>query len=149
MIELNENHRRSISITLQQVDKTLCEWSDWAEGRVRRGVMYVERDTLSAGQKEKLKFRIAKVRQLMCHLRDDLRLQAATVDTSQALAGPASILWEMLAELNSRSLRAYGNVPDELASYLDGRGVQLAESMNDIARLFSRPVVDQPYFRAK
>ena len=32
-IELSENHRRSISITLQLVDQALCEWDDWTNGR--------------------------------------------------------------------------------------------------------------------
>jgi hypothetical protein len=31
-IELSENHRRSISITLQLVDQALCEWDDWTSG---------------------------------------------------------------------------------------------------------------------
>jgi hypothetical protein len=46
-IELSENHRRSISITLQLVDKALCEWDDWAKGNVRSGVMFREQDMFS------------------------------------------------------------------------------------------------------
>jgi hypothetical protein len=54
------------------------------------------------------------------------------------LASP-TILWEMLAELNSRSLEGYGRVPEELAQYLDPIGEKLAAEMNEISLLFSRP----------
>jgi hypothetical protein len=47
-IVLGKNHRRSISITLQLVDKALCEWDDWAHGKVRSGVMYQQPETLSS-----------------------------------------------------------------------------------------------------
>jgi hypothetical protein len=105
-IELGENHRRSISITLQLVDQALCEWDDWASGRLRSGVMYRQVDTLSPTQKRALQDKIGKVRQLMVRLRDDLGLEPKNVPTSQFITGHASLLWEMLTELNSRSLQA-------------------------------------------
>jgi hypothetical protein len=37
-------------------------------------------------------------------------------------------------------LQGYGNVPEELARYLDPIGKQLAEEMNEISQLFSQPV---------
>jgi hypothetical protein len=55
------------------------------------------------------------------------------------IVGQATILWEMLAELNSRSLEGYGRVPEELAHCLDPIGEKLATEMNEISRLFSRP----------
>lgn len=139
LIELSENHRRSISITLQLVDKALCEWNDWANGHVQSGVMYCQRDTFSTAQKIELRNRIAKIRQLMVRLRDDLRLTVNVVGTSQLIVGQAAVLWEMLTDLNSRGLNGYGKVPEELASYLDPIGETLCDEMNAIARLFSQP----------
>ena len=139
LIELSENHRRSISITLQLVDKALCEWDDWTKGHLRSGVMYREQDTFSSAQKNDLRDKIVKIRRLIVRLRDELQLEPSVVATSQPLVGHASVLWEMLIDLNSRSLQAYGKVPDELAQYLDPVGEQLAAEMNDISRLFSQP----------
>ena len=139
-IELGENHRRSISITLQLVDETLCEWNDWVGGRVQSGIMYRELDTLSAAQKQELQNKIGKLRQLILRLRDDLGLEPKSMATSQSIVGQASVLWEMLTELNSRGLQGYGRVPAELGRYLDPIGEQLAAEMNEIARLFSNPV---------
>jgi hypothetical protein len=139
-IELSENHRRSISITLQLVDKALCEWDDWVNGRMRCGVMYREQDTFSPTQKDRLRDKIVAIRDLLVRLRDDLQLEPKVAPTSQAIVGHASVLWEMLAELNSRALQAYGKVPDNLDHYLDPIGEQLAAEMNEIARLFSKSI---------
>jgi hypothetical protein len=142
-IELSENHRRSISITLQLVDQALCEWDDWTSGRLQSGVMYLQMDTLSAIQKRQLKNKIANVRQLIVRLRDDLDLEPKNVATARSIGGHASLLWEMLTELNSRGLQGYGKVPEELGQYLDPIGEQLAAEMNKIASLLSKPTTAQ------
>jgi len=88
-VKLNENHRRSISITLQLVDKALCEWDNWAKGQVQSGVMYRQQDTFSPAQKDALRSKIANIRQLMLQLRDDLQLEASVVATAQTIVGQA------------------------------------------------------------
>ena len=140
LIELSENHRRSISITLQLVDQALCEWNDWANGKVQLGIMYRQLDTLSPVQKHELQDKIISLRQLIGLLRNDLGLKTKDVATSQSIFSHASLLWEMLTELNARGLQAYGKVPDELTRYIDPLGEKLAAEMNEIARLFSKPV---------
>lgn len=144
-IELSENHRRSISITLQLVDLALCEWEDWANGRLRSGIMYRQIDTLSAIQKQQLKSKIADVRDLIIRLRNDLDLEPKNVATSQFIIGHASLLWEMVTELNGRGLQAYGKVPDELSMYLDPIGEKLAQGINAIARTFSQPTANRDH----
>ena len=136
-IELSENHRRSISITLQLVDKALCEWSDWCDGRVQSGVLFREEDTLSDSQKTELRNQIAAIRQLMLRLRDDLSLSVKTIFTARSVATHSSLLWEMLTELNSRQLQAFGWVPENLGRYLDPVGQQLTQQMNAITALLS------------
>jgi hypothetical protein len=138
-IELSENHRRSISITLQLVDKALCEWNDWANGHLRSGVMYREEDSFSPTEKIKLREKIAAIRELLVRLRDDLQLKPQVAPTSQSIVGHASVLWEMLTDLNSRGLKGHGKTPDSLAPYLDPIGEVLCEEINAIARLFSQP----------
>ena len=99
-IKVSENHRRSISITLQLIDQALCEWDDWANGRLQSGIMYRQLDTLSVVQKHELQNKIGKVRQLITRLRDDLDLEPKNVGTARSIAARASLLWEMLTELN-------------------------------------------------
>ena len=137
-IKLSDNHRRSISIVLQLVDKALCEWDVWIDRPPPAGVIYQQQDTLSPAQKKGLRQKMFVVRELILRLRDDFQLDASRPATSQMIAGQATILWEMLAELNSRSLEAYGRVPEELACYLDPIGEKLAAEMNGISLTFSR-----------
>jgi hypothetical protein len=137
-IELSDNHRRSISVVLQLVDKALCEWDAWIERPPSAGVMYQQQDTLSPTHKKRLRQKSSVVRELILRLRDDLQLEPSRPASSQMVVGQATILWEMLVELNSRSLEGYGRVPEELAHYLDPIGEQLAAEMNEISLLFSR-----------
>ena len=137
--ELSENHRRSVSITLQLVDKALCEWTDWSEGKIQSGVMFRELDTLSDNQKEELRNKIEVIRHLIARLRDDLDLSPKNIATAHSIATHASLLWEMLAELNSRQLQAFGPVPENLGHYLDPIGEQLTAQMSAISGLFSQP----------
>jgi hypothetical protein len=44
---LSDNHKRSISVSLQLLDKGLCEWEHWIGGRPPSGVMYAQQDNLS------------------------------------------------------------------------------------------------------
>ena len=111
---------------------------DWTNGRVQSGIMYRQLDTLSPFQKHQLQKKITKVRQLVVRLRDDLGIEPKNVATSHCIIGHASLLWEMLTELNSRGLRGYGKVPDELGHYLDPIGEKLANEINAIASLFSQ-----------
>jgi hypothetical protein len=140
VIELGENHRRSISITLQLLDKTLSEWDDWANGHLRAGVMFREEDTFSTRQKAAMHDKILAIRELLVRLRHDLQLEPKVAPTSQLIVGHAAVLWEMLTDLNSRGLKGHGKVPDGLASYLDPIGETLCEEINAIAHLFSQPI---------
>lgn len=139
MTPLSENHRRSISVSLHLVDKELCQWEQWIERPPAAGVMYQQRDTLSAREKKELRRRIADLRGDISRLRDDLKLAPATPSTASLLVGQANVLWEMLAELNGSALRGYGKVPPELSRYLDPIGTSLARQMYEISTLFSKP----------
>jgi hypothetical protein len=141
--EISENHRRSISISPQLLDKQICQWEQWIDGHIAPGVMYQQQDSLSASRKIELRRRIAEIREVIIQLRGDLKLEPERVNTAQIMVGQATVLWEMLAELNSYSLRGYGEVPMELAHYIDPLGQVLTQQMHDIARLFSKPTADR------
>ena len=138
-IELRENHKRSISVSLHLLDKGLCEWEQWMSGQVPSGVMYQPQDTLSAAAKKELRTRIKKMRELIVRLRDDLKLAPARPRTTSLIVGQATVLWEMLAELNSSSLHGYGTVSPQFAAYIDPIGESLTRQMHEISALFSKP----------
>jgi hypothetical protein len=137
-VKSGENHRRSISIALHLLDKQLCQWEEWLQGHVAPGVMYEQQNLLSAPQETELRRHIGELRQLMIRLRDDLQLLPTKPRTASLIVGQATVLWEMLAELNSASLQGYGAVPEELGRYLDPIGEKLASKMHEISLMFSR-----------
>jgi hypothetical protein len=136
-IDLSENHRRGISSSLHLLDKQLCQWEQWIEHHPAPGGMYQQRDNLSARQKGEVRRRISEMRRVIVQLREDLKLEPARPTTSSLIVGGANVLWEMLCELNSTSLRGYGDVPTELAQYLNPLGETLTQRMYEIAKLFS------------
>jgi hypothetical protein len=142
-IELHENHKRSISVSLHLLDKGLCEWEQWISGQVPSGVMYQPQDTLSAATKKELRTRIENMRELIVRLRDDLMLIPARPRTTNLIVGQATVLWEMLAELNSSSLYGYGTVSPQFAAYIDPIGESLTRQMHEISALFSKPTKDR------
>jgi hypothetical protein len=77
------------------------------------------------------------VRELILQLRDDLQLQPSKPAASRLIVGQATVLWEMLAELNGRSLQGYGQ-PEELQRYLDPIGEKLASEMYEISIMFRK-----------
>lgn len=48
------------------------------------------------------------------------------------------MLWVNLIEVTSRHLRGYGEVPAELADYLDPRVTELIELTNEIAAIIKK-----------
>lgn len=137
-LQVSANHRRSISSVLQLVDKALCEWDAWIDRPPQPAVMYQQRDTLSVPQKKRLRQKISIVRELILQIREDLHLEPSRPAASQLVVGQATVLWEMLAELNGRSLQGYGQVPEELVRYLDPIGEKLTAEMSEISLMFSR-----------
>jgi len=140
-VSLSANHRRSISVSLHLLDKGLSQWEQWLEGSLAPGPMYQQQDTLSDKQKKELRRHIKELRVVMTRLRDDLGLVPARPGTAKLITGQATILWEMLAELNSPSLRGYGEVSPELAQYLDPIGESLTQQMHEITALFSLSLI--------
>jgi hypothetical protein len=135
--DLSENHRRSISTSLHLLDKQLCQWEQRIDSPPTRGVMYQPQDTLSSEQKRELRRRITQLRQDVLRARDDLKLQPARPTISGLINGEANVLWEMLCELNSISLRGYGEVPEEVAQYVNPLGETLTQQMYEITKILS------------
>ncbi|HEY2799570.1 MAG TPA: hypothetical protein VGI85_03185 [Chthoniobacterales bacterium] len=138
---IGANHKRTISISLHLVDQRLCEWEQRLEGHLEKGVMYQLQDDIAPAQRKELRRRIAETRERLDSLRKKLGLEPARPSLARMIVGQATILWEMLAELNSSGLRGYGTVPASLAKTIDPAGEALVEELSGIVRLMSQ---DEP-----
>jgi hypothetical protein len=129
---INENQRRSIATALGLLDETLCLFEAYANGREVRSVCYEEQNRLTARQRRDLLRVIGRFRAVMEEMKQTMNLPSTVVDVRQRIWGHAAGFWEVLAELDSKRLRAYGPVSSDLAAYLDPRVQRL---LDDLMRL--------------
>lgn len=134
IIPLGDNHRRGIVAALLLFDRIICEIEEYAYGREVRSVLYVECNTLSEDQKNRLLAEIAQIRRLLQELKDGLGLEAQAEDVGRKIWGQGATFWEVLVETKSPRLKRYGPVPKGLAEYLDPRIDDLTASLQNLTK---------------
>ena len=135
---LNENHKRSISVTLCLLDEMLCEFEEQARGRQWRSAFYEERNDLSRQQRKELLSVISRMRGVMEEVKKTLGLAMRVQGVSRGIWGRSMSFWENLVETQSRHLRRYGEMPDGFGAYLDPRMDDLIGHLNEIGRIAGR-----------
>jgi hypothetical protein len=136
--DLSETHRRGIGATLKVLDEVLCGFERWAEGREVHSVLYSERNSLSAEQRDNMRSEIADIRETLAELRNSLRLEGTIEDVTNIIRGECAVLWSNLVELESTRLRRYGPPPPGLARYLDPKIAKLIAHVNGILETVSK-----------
>ena len=134
-MQLGENFKRGIEITLFVLDEALCEFEQWAQGREQQSVFYSERNTLSAAQRDEILSEVAGMREMLRELQDDLGLEGRICGGANDIWGKCAVLTINLEELKGRHLARYGEPPPGLVEYLDPRIKRLLASLNHIFRL--------------
>jgi hypothetical protein len=137
-ISANDSQKRSIASALALLDEALCLFEEYGRGREIRSVFYQERNKLTAEQRQALLAAVARMRRHLRQIKNDLGLPARTEDVDRRIWGHSAGFWEMLAELNSRRLRAYGEVAPQLAEYLDPKTDQLIEELQRVSGITGR-----------
>jgi hypothetical protein len=138
-LEIGENHRRAISVTLAALDQALCKFKRWAEGYETESVLYRERNTLLSHQRQVILMLVQDIRTVIRELRDALSLQPDVLITANAIRAHCAILWEWLEELHTKRLRGYGEPPQGLAGYLNPR----TEELIGLVRKLSNATLDE------
>jgi len=137
-IQIDDIHRRGISITLGIVDEALCEMEQWANGREQCSVLYRESNTLSTEQRQRLLGQIMEMRATIQGLKDVLDLQERVESAIDAIRSKCWGFWEYLVELKGRHLSRYGDVPVELEQYIDPQVDRLIQGLIDISETVRR-----------
>jgi len=136
--ELSQGHKNTIATTLAVLDEALCEFEQWAEGREIKSIFYREANELQPEQREAIKNQVARLREKLMEMREGLQLEVGPRSVAQRIWSHCSMLWVNLIEVTSRHLRGYGEVPAELADYLDPRVTELIELTNEIAAIIKK-----------
>ncbi len=136
-VPLDENHRRAVSSTLAALDRALCLFQRWAEGRETEAVMYQEINTLHTRQRSAILEAIRPIRELLGEICADLALHQVSVDTAQAIRGHCAVLWEALEGIHSQALCSYGKPSPQLSAYLDPRVERLISQVRRLMEIAS------------
>jgi len=134
-IPISDNHQRAIVSALLLFDRMLCEVEEYAYGREVRSVLYVERNALSEDQKSKLLAAVSQMRLVLQELKDGLGLETEIEDVGHKIWAQGSTFWEVLVETKSRYLKGFGQVPPQLAQYLDPRIDVLIQHLRNLTAL--------------
>jgi len=134
-IRVTEPQLRSLAATLSLLDQAICRFDEYAAGRETRSVLYREQNTLSPEQRARLRAKVAEIKALLKQIGDDLGLPVRTQNVGAQIWGESAGFWNMLAEMKSSRLNAYGRVDPALAEYLDPRAETLIAAMQEIAAI--------------
>jgi len=129
---ISDNHKRGITATLVLLDESLCQFERWAKGGEARSVLYEERNTLSAREREMLLAEIAEMQAILRNVRDTLRLEGSIQTARHAIRSQCFGLLEHLVEIESKYLGRYGEPPPGLGEYLDPKVAALEQRLDRI-----------------
>jgi len=131
--DINENQERSIASSLALLDEVLCLFSEYAKGRAVRSVCYVEENRLTQKQRDRLQSEIQRIREQMRQMKRELNLPLRVEDVGKRIWGHSAGFWEVVAEMESKRLKGYGEVSASLAAYLDPQVKELMEHLQAIS----------------
>lgn len=140
---INENHKRSIGIALVELDKVLCAIESWTGGRESRGVIYIEANDLTQEKKELLRRLVSNARKLLAGICDELDLIPVTVSASHDIWIKCWGTRDMLAELDSRHMKRYGELPPSSVEYLNSISRSLEATVDIILKAVRRVGQDE------
>jgi len=136
-IPITENQARSVASALALLDEELCLFEEYGNGRERHSVCYGERNRLTVGQRKALLVEIERLRELMAEIKRDLRLRIDAEDVARRIWGTSAGFWEIVAEMESKRLKGYGEVAPSLAGYLDPRVERLLKLLQAVSGLIA------------
>ncbi len=135
---MSENHIRGISTTLSVLDKSLCDFEQWAPGHEVRSVLYGVENTLSPAQREVIATEVAAMKAILQEIKTTLHLEGSVRLVERMMRSSCALLWASLTELEGSRLRRYGEVPQDLADYLDPKVVALNARLRRISDVVER-----------
>lgn len=129
-MQLSENHRRVVSVLLRNVEKAadgIVGWLDRKPGLLQR-----YRDEFTPAQQARLREMAAQLHAEVQRFYDEVELDSAYQSRRRAIAALVSSATIDLEEVNSRSLRGYGEVPTELGGELDSKLQRLLHCLEQV-----------------
>lgn len=132
-ITISATHARALTAHFKTVEEYLRVVESSLDGS--EGVFYRSRAELSPAERTRIRTLIADILAGLRRTRSELGLQPLEGSSLGIIRAYLSELWVSLVETRGRYLAGYGEVPPNLAAYLDRRVDELESLVNEIRRL--------------
>jgi hypothetical protein len=129
-LRLGENHRRVVSVLLRNIEKAADGITTWLERKP--GLLHHYRDDFTAAQKSRLREMATQLHAEIRRFYDEVELDCAMQSRRRAIAALISSATIDLEEVNSQSLRGYGEVPEEIGHELDAKLERLLRCLEQV-----------------
>jgi len=137
-MEMTEGHKGTISTTLWLVDKALCEFRLWAEGRECKSVFYEEINNLTPDQRIALLNEVERMQGRLREVREALHLECHAEGAVDSIRSHTTSMWIYLVELGGKYLRGYGEPSPEFLAFLDPRVRELLQGVQHISDIVNK-----------
>ncbi len=137
-MQIGEDHRRGITTALWLLDKAVCEFRSWAEGRACRSVLHEEENNLTPDQRKAILEETDRILSLLRAMRDELGLETRVEVAAETMRIRLATIWVNLMDLGGDHLRGYGKPPEELVRYLEPKVRELlahVDRLGEVVRL--------------
>ena len=125
-----EAHARALSAHFKTVEEYLRVVESSLEGF--EGIFYGSPAELPAAEQARIRSLSAEILDDLRNIKRDLRLQPLESSSLGIIRAYLSELWVSLVETRGRHLSGYGEVPADLAAYLDRRVGDLETRVDEI-----------------
>jgi hypothetical protein len=133
---LNENQKRTVTVTLRLLEEQLVETERLME-QDEQGILYHRVARFTPSQRETMGALIAQMRADIERAAREFHLARQERNAAMEIAGSLALAWESLEEIRSPKLKSYGEVDPSLTETLDPivqRLVKLEFELEDVAR---------------
>jgi len=135
---LNENQKRSVTVTLRLLEERLAE----VERELtidERGVLYTRVAHFSPRQVGTMRGLIAALRVVIQEMARTFQLEREIQNPARRIFGLMTVTWENLDELHSARLKAYGHVDPRLPAVIDPWAEQLTRLVRELELVAVQP----------
>ena len=126
-MNLPANHRRSLSVTANMVDKTLDELEQlFSSAGVSRGILRIK-ETYSQEERESFLRAMRRMRRANAEMVQDLGLEPSVLLDMQIFRAKTSYLWRVLIDSQSGAMKGFGELPPDAAVAIDQHVARLLD----------------------
>jgi hypothetical protein len=132
--EFTDTHRRKLLVTVSLLDKTLCQFRRWAQGNYESSLLYCEENDLLPEQREAILNISKEISRVINDVKSKFELKVNVQSVRRNIFGSATWLRSILLDLESKRMKGGGDLPSEIAEYLDSTINALVKMIYEISK---------------